>query len=113
MNYCNSKPHTWCTMDKKVKFTHERTAYVLRMLEGIPEDIKDIFIPHTEEELLELELNTSNFRAHERDREKVMQLQKQYNLPLRPNQTLRGVMIRIRIQQLHKRNKDKDFSLGE
>jgi len=115
MNYYNSiKPHVWDTMDKnKTKLTDDRAVYVLRMLEGIPEDIKDIFIPRTEEEILELELNISNFRAHEKDREKAMQLQKQYNLPLHPNQTFREVMIRIRIQQLRKRNKDKDFSAGE
>lgn len=96
------------------KFTYERAVYVLKMLEGIPEDIKKIFIPDGEDELLELELNTTNFRAREKEREKVMQLQKQYNLPLRPNQMLREVMIRIRIMQLRKSKdgyKDNGYSI--
>jgi hypothetical protein len=96
-------------MHNSEKFSYERAVYVLKMLEGIPKDIQDIFTPQTEDELLELESNMINFKSREKDREKVMQLQKQHGLPLRPNQILRTLMIRIRIQQLRKKFKN-DFS---
>lgn len=95
------------------KFPYERAVYVLKMLEGVPDDIKDIFTPQTEDELLELELNTINFKSREKDREKVMQLQKQCGLPLHPNQTLRALMVRIRIQQLRKIKNDFSNNTGD
>lgn len=92
------------------KLSYDRAAGVLKMLEDIPEDLRDIFTPATKDELVELEINISNFRSRAKEREKVMQLQRQHNLPLRPNQTLEDVTKRIRIQQLKKRRRGGDMS---
>jgi hypothetical protein len=87
------------------KLTYERAVHVLKMFDGLPEDIKEIFTPKTEDELIEFEFNVVNFRIREREREKVIQLQKQYNLPFHPNQTLRDVTVRIYIQQFREKQK--------
>jgi hypothetical protein len=72
------------------------------MLSGLPEDLIDIFLPDTVEELVRLETNILAFKARSIDREKVMSLQKLCDFPLRPNSSLREVNTRARIQGLKK-----------
>lgn len=95
------------------ELSYARAMHVLKMLEGLPEQIKDLFVSSTEDDLILFEINTVNFKKKEKERDRVIQLQKQYSLPLRPNQTLREVMIRIKIKQL-KKNEDDSYkdSLG-
>lgn len=95
--------------DKNDKLSKGTVAafHVVKMLEGIPEDLKDLFTPTTEEELAQLEINIVKWRARVQERQKVMQLQGRYGLPLRPNQTLRDVAIRLKILELKKKRQSK------
>ena len=72
------------------------------MLAGLPDDLLDIFLPNTAEELARLETNILAFKARSIDRDKVMSLQKLCDFPLRPNSSLREVNTRARIQGLKK-----------
>lgn len=88
---------------KKTKFTKNEAFYVIRMLENIPKDLLYIFSPGNDDELLQFEINIIRWLKKSQDRVKIMRLQKQHNLPLRPNQSLRDVLIRINILTLNKR----------
>ncbi len=83
----------------------ERAAlfYVVKMLEGIPKDLADLFVPDGEDALMQLEINVVRWLAKVQEREKVIKLQKRYGLPIRPNQSLRDVTIRLKILELMKR----------
>lgn len=79
--------------------------HVVKMLEGIPKDLVDLFTPDNEDGLIQLEINIVKWLAKVQERTKVMQLQKYYSLPLRPNQSLRDVTIRLKILELKKNQK--------
>ena len=101
--------------DKKNKhLSKNMVAYhIIKMAEGIPDDLLDIFIPHDADGLVQLELNIVRWLARSADREKVIRLQRRENLPLRPNQSLRDVSIRLKILELKKKrnkfDKGNDF----
>ena len=82
--------------------------HVVKMLEGIPKDLVDLFTPNSEETLAQLEINIIIWLARSKVRENIMQLQKQHDLPLRPNQSLRDVAIRIKISEAKKKQQFKD-----
>lgn len=88
---------------EKRKLDFEFAYNVVKFLAWLPKSIKDIFTPKTEDELLTLEMNITRFISREREREKVITLQREFNLPLRPNQSLREVLIRIKILILQKK----------
>ncbi|KKL88914.1 hypothetical protein LCGC14_1919900, partial [marine sediment metagenome] len=93
------------------------TFHAVKMLEGIPKDLVDLFVPDGEDELLQLEINIIRWLARAQEREKTMKLQKHYGLPLRPNQSSRDVTIRLKILELKRKRKFKDeggkFSPGK
>jgi len=94
---------------KSAKFDMSKAALrVVKMLDGIPKDLVDLFTPNTDDELDQLEINVVRWWPRSQEREKVMRLQKRYDLPLKPNQSLRDVTIRIRILDLKKNRKFKD-----
>lgn len=76
---------------------------ILKMFEGLPDDIKDLFIPQSADELFELEFNSAKFKSREADREKVRAMQTQHKLPLRPNESLRRTKIMVRIAQFKRK----------
>ncbi len=84
------------------------TFHAVKMLEGMPEDLVDLFMPNDEDELAQLEMNIVKWLARIKERAKVIQLQKHYGLPLRPNQSLRDVSIRLKILELKKNRKFKN-----
>ncbi|MCK4816857.1 hypothetical protein KA005_13895 [bacterium] len=79
--------------------------HVVKMLEGIPKDLVDLFTPDDEDGLVQLEINIVKWLARAQERAKVMQLQKHHGLSLRPNQSLRDVTIRLKILELKKKLK--------
>lgn len=102
------------TKDKNDKYDAAAAFYVFKMLEGIPKDLIDLFTPDDEDGLVQLEINIVKWLARAQERVKVMQLQKHHGLPLRPNQSLRDVIIRLKILELKKKAKfkgnDGDYS---
>jgi len=79
--------------------------HVIKALEGIPEDLLDLFVPKSEEGLDQFEINIVRWLSRVNEREKVIKFQKYYGLPLHPNQSLREVAIRIKILELKKLKK--------
>ena len=75
------------------------------MLKDIPLQLWNIFMPTDETKLDELNTAIEKFKKREKVREYVMEMQKDYGLPLRPNQSIRDVEIRCRIALLRDRNK--------
>lgn len=84
--------------------------HVIRALEGIPEDLLDLFVPKSKEGLDQFEINIVRWLARANEREKVIKFQKHYGLPLYPNQSLREVAIRIKILELKKLKKYRSDS---
>lgn len=88
---------------------------VLNALKGIPDDLKDIFVPKSSEELIQFEENVLKFAKRSKERDEVMRVQKKYGLPLRPNMSMRRTMTFIRLEELKKRknNPPESSSPGE
>lgn len=97
-------------IDKALKPFHN----IREMLKEIPRELWGIFLPAHKKDLAELEIRVVAYRKREMDREKVMSMQKLCGFPLRPNQSLREVIIKTRIQGLRKdhmrRRRDGGFS---
>lgn len=72
------------------------------MLETVPRDCAFLFIPGSIEELRSMEERAMRLKDIENRRNEVMFLQRKYDLPLRPNWSLRETKIRIRIAQRKK-----------
>lgn len=70
------------------------------MLEGVPEELWDIFLPEEEDDLPDMEFNIINFRRRANERDQVMALQELCDLPLRPNMSLREARQKARLQGL-------------
>ncbi len=89
-------------------------AYVLAEIKGIPMQLWNILCPRTFKGFALYLKNIAKWLIRSKERSKVIQLQKQYGLPLRPNQSLNEVKTRINIIQLKKRrgykNDDSDKS---
>ena len=92
-------------MEEKIKVALRRCENVRNMLEGIPRQLWDIFIPNTVEEFKATDGNVKSFDKRKKEREKVLALQRLYDFPLRPNNTLNEVMAKIMIEKMkrHKR----------
>jgi len=88
---------------EKRKLDFDVSFCVVKFLEKLPRSIRDLFTPKTEDELFELESRIIKFAVRQRERDKVMDLQKEFNLPLRPNQSLKEVLIKIKILSLKKK----------
>ena len=73
---------------------------VKAMMEGIPEQLWDIFLPETTDELAQMETNAAAFKQRAVEREQVIAMQQLCGMPLRPNAELREVRIKAKIQGL-------------
>jgi len=82
--------------------------FVQKMVKAIPEDLRDLFIPKTEDELIQLEYQLVRLGKKEDIRTQVMRLQRKFGLPLRPNMSLKDVGVRIRIELLRVTNRRVD-----
>lgn len=90
---------------KSKELSFKSTQFVQKYLKTLPKDVRDIFTPVTEDELLQLELRLAHFGKIQKDKVQVMQLQKQFNLAFRPNMTLRDTIIRVKIEFLRRKKR--------
>ena len=98
----NTKDDNNCKCeDKSIEIP---TFYVMNMIKDLPTDLLGIFVPLDKEGLIQLEMNIVRWVSREKEREKVVQLQRMHGLPFRPNQSLRDVIIRLKILDLKLRN---------
>ena len=97
--------------------------FVRKFLSELPKDLRKMFTPRTPEEIEELEMRLMKFPKFEDSRQRIINLQRQYGLPIRPNMTLSQTLVRIRIEQLRYKKKmeydegiyrdpDSDESMG-
>ncbi|MBD3258871.1 hypothetical protein GF377_10590 [candidate division GN15 bacterium] len=85
---------------------------VRKMLEGIPENAQYIFLPSTEDDMVNLEVAILSLKARESKRNQAMALQQLCGFPLRPNAPLQEVQARARIEgkkkeMLYRKHRDQ------
>jgi hypothetical protein len=64
----------------------------------IPEHLNDLLLPAEQSELEQFAERIRKLRIKQEEREYVMGLQEVYDLPLRPNATVKQTMIRARLK---------------
>ena len=89
------------------EITLQSSPYVQKMLQDIPKDLQSIFAPVTENGLVALEASLIKFGKAQKEREQVTALQKSFNLPFRPNMSLRETIIRVKIECLRRYRREK------
>lgn len=77
-------------------------ALVEKYLARIPEDLRDLLGPDSERRE-EFALAIKALRIKEEERGYVMDIQTRYGLPIRPNETVKQTMIKVRLAILRKR----------
>jgi len=70
------------------------------MLESIPHNAWDLFLPDNEGDLAMLEADILGQRKRDIERDKVMAIQRLCKFPVRPNEPLHEVVARARLQGL-------------
>ena len=75
----------------------------------IPSDLKDILLPD-EAQMSQLAITIKRLRIKEEERNYVIEIQRRYRIPLRPNESVKRTMIRVRLAILRKR---RDADEGE
>lgn len=114
MNYfiigCSTRLNSMRAKKKKLgtcqiltpKWDIPSAPHVTNMLSSIPEDLHEMFMPDTTEELDELEMRLATFGKVQEDRGRVRILQSQFELSLRPNMSLEDTIVRVRVKILGK-----------
>lgn len=92
-------------IEKALKTCHRIKA----MLDEIPRELWDIFLPDSVDDIKFMEKSIRKFKTREAERKKVISLQQTNGLPLRPNNSLRETKIKIRIKALKKGKKKNRF----
>ncbi|KKL73914.1 hypothetical protein LCGC14_2070170 [marine sediment metagenome] len=83
-------------------------AYVLNEIKHIPMQLWNILCPRTFKGFTLYLKNIKKWREGLNNRIKIRNMQKKYNLPLRPNQSMRDVIISIRVVELRRKRKGND-----
>ena len=80
----------------------ERHPFVEEYLDRIPVALRDLLAPDREH-LAEFVASVKSLRLKEEERSYVMAIQQDYRIPLRPNETVKRTMIRVRLAILKRR----------
>ena len=82
-------------------------------LAAIPRNLWDLLVPTNPEEHTDFCATIHKLRIQEVERDYVMDLQQVYRIPIRPNESVKATMIRIRLKILNQRietgNRDSLF----
>lgn len=87
-------------MKKEILDALDSFPNVMKMLESIPRELWYVFLHDTIESLAMLESDILAQRKRDRERDKVMAIQKLCGFPLRPNEPVQDAIARARIQGL-------------
>jgi len=98
------------TKNNKTTESFGKFHFIERMFEGLPSDLWYIFMPTTEDGYYQLDTALIKLKAKQVERNQIMRIQKQFNLPFKPNMSMRETIIRVRILML---KKSKDFLQSE
>jgi hypothetical protein len=71
----------------------------------IPKNLWNLLVPANPEELADFCATTHKLRIREVERDYVMDLQRVYRMPIRPNESIKATMIRVRLMILKQRLK--------
>lgn len=77
----------------------------------IPADLKDILLSNDEDEISELAFAIKRLRAKEEERYYVTEIQRKHGIALRPNESVKKTMIRVRLDILRRRRSGDDEEL--
>jgi hypothetical protein len=102
-----------------IKYSPDRHPMIQQYLSQIPEQLWGVLGPDDESGLREFSQRIKALRLWEEERAYVRELQELYELPLRPNETVKETMIRARLKFRRLRNEkgnsvpdsDLDFDL--
>lgn len=100
-------------MNKEIEKVLPSYYNVQHMLESIPRNAWDLFLPEDEGSLAMLEADILAQKKRDIEREKVMAIQKLCNFPLRPNESFQEVAARARIQGLKNSKLLDDYLNGK
>lgn len=93
-------------MINKLEINFEEYQELKKYLDGLPEDIWDILIPSDEKDYKAFMSEIKYCRANEETKTHIMRIQRQFDLPLRPNETIRKTVKKVRIKVLRDKNKN-------
>ena len=88
-------------MAEAVKQEIEHHPLVEEYLAQIPDDLHDLLVP-SQDDPAEFAAAVKSLRLKEEERSYVMAIQQRYRLPLRPNESVKRTMIRVRLAILKK-----------
>jgi len=89
-------------MPEMVNKEADHHPVVVKYLARIPADLHDLLLPDPKH-AAEFVVAIKSLRDIEEERSYVMALQRRYALPLRPNESIKRTMIRVRLEILKKR----------
>jgi hypothetical protein len=92
-------------LNQKIKTT--RPAIVETYLSRVPHELRDILIP-SDDQLTAFGAAVKALRMKEEERYYVMDIQRRYGLPIRPNDSVKKTMIRVRLAILKERRDPKE-----
>ena len=97
-------------LQQKHKASGERSVTVSEYAAELPEQLHDLLLPSDPLELEEFSKRIKALRFKMEERAYVMDLQDFYELPLRPNATVKETMIRARLKyRRHRLENDGQF----
>jgi|GEM_PF-4288413 len=95
-------------MTEKPKKAPGEYPLVSKYVARIPEDLADLLIP-PDEHLARFASAIKALRIREEERNYVLDIQGHYRVPIRPNESVKETMIRVRLAILRKRREaDED-----
>jgi len=89
-------------MTERTKKAPGEYPLVSRYVARIPEDLRDLLIP-PHEQLAEFATAVKSLRIKEEERYYVLDIQRRYRIPIRPNESVKETMIRVRLAIIRKR----------
>ena len=92
---------------KKGQLDFSSAQHVKAFLKSLPKDLRKMFTPTTDDEIMELEIRLIQFNRTQKERDQVMQVQKKFDIPLHPRMTLEKVAVYARIALLKKKLQKK------
>jgi len=83
----------------------EKYPEIENLIKKIPSDIHALILPDSDENFEEYECVIKAQRIVEKERDYVMEIQRSYKLALRPNDSLKETMIRVRLKLIKDKNR--------
>jgi hypothetical protein len=99
----NAKEGDIIQISEQILTAIEDFPHVRQYCRKIPEDLWDLLLPQLPDEFESFEAVLKALPFKEEERDYVMELQQEYDVPLRPNETVKETMIRVRLASIRER----------